>query len=310
MEDLVASITAMSVSRMRAIHARSDPQPVLHDSWGDRLVPASLLVAAIANRESPVSSNADAASEEELARISDDFMRASPAYTNVILRARYTEDALRTAIARGVRQYVVIGAGFDSYALRIPPEAGALTVIEIDHPATQSLKRQRISECGIVLGDNVQFVAADLATESLDAALSRSAFRPDEPAFFAWLGVTMYLTREANLTTLGKIAQCSVEGSELVFSYIDQKMFEPSGAGEAASFSDLESTVKSFGEPFISGFHPALLAQELSEIGLELQEDLSEFQMAERYDPQGVNGFMPLDRSHVARVRVGGMSKR
>ena len=75
-------------------------------------------------------------SDEELARLSDEFMRASPAFTNVIVRARYTEDALSAAIARGVRQYVLIGAGFDSYALRIPPEAKNVAVIEIDHPAT------------------------------------------------------------------------------------------------------------------------------------------------------------------------------
>lgn len=306
MEDLVASITAMSTSRMRAIHTRRDPQPVLNDPWGDQLVPASMLVAAVAQRDPASNSDTGDISEEELASLSDDFMRASPAFTNVIIRARYTEDALSAAIARGTRQYVLIGAGFDSYALRIPPQEKDVAVIEIDHPATQSLKKQRISECGLAVPDNVHFVAADLAREGLENALARSTFNSAEPAFFAWLGVTMYLTREANMTTLESIANCSALGSELVFSYIDQKMFEPAGAPQTALFDDLEKTVRSLGEPFISGFDPASLAAVLSDVGLELEEDLNEFQMVERYDPEGRNGLKPADRSHVARVRVRG----
>ena len=288
---------------MRAIHTRRDPEPVLHDPWGDSLVPASLLVAAVAQRNPSPEDSGDTSSEEA-ARIADDFLHASPAFTNVILRARYTEDALRAAIASGVRQYVLLGAGFDSYILRIPPEADDLGVIEIDHPATQTLKRQRIVECGLPLEGNVQFIAADLAAEGLDDALARSMFEPAEPAFFAWLGVTMYLTREANMATLRNIAQCSLAGSQLVFSYIDQKVFDAKTAPQGAQFNDLEQAVRSVGEPFVSGFHPASLAAELREVGLDLVEDLNEFQMAARYDSQGINGFRPVDRSHVALVRV------
>lgn len=304
MEDLVASITAMSTSRMRAIHTRRDPQPVLNDPWGDALVPASLLVAAVAQRNDPSSADAADAASDEAARIADDFLRASPAFTNVILRARYTEDALQAAIASGVRQYVLLGAGFDSYILRIPPEARDLRVIEIDHPATQSLKCQRITECGLALAGDVQFVAADLAVEGLDEVLARSNFNAAEPAFFAWLGVTMYLTRAANMATLRNIAQCSLAGSQLVFSYIDQKIFDAKAAAQGALFNDLDEAVKSVGEPFMSGFHPASLAAELRDVGLDLVEDLNEFQMAQRFDPAGINGLQPLDRSHVALVRV------
>jgi methyltransferase (TIGR00027 family) len=303
MEDLVASITAMSTSRMRAIHTRRDPQPVLHDPWGDSLVPASLLVTAVARRN-PSTEDPGDASSAEAARIADDFLHASPAFTNVILRARYTEDALRAAIASGVRQYVLLGAGFDSYLLRIPPEAGDLRVIEVDHPATQTLKRQRIAECGLSLAGNVQFVAADLAAQGLDEALAQSTFDPSEPAFFAWLGVTMYLTREANMATLRNIAQCSLAGSQLVFSYMDQKVFDAKTAPQGTQFNDLEQTVRSVGEPFVSGFHPASLAAELRDVGLDLVEDLNELQMAQRFDPAGINGFRPGDRSHVALVRV------
>lgn len=304
MEDLVASITAMSTSRMRALHTRCDPQPVLDDPWGDRLVPASLLVAAVTQRVAASQRPPVVASADELERAADQLLRASPAFTNVILRSRYTEDALRAALASGVRQYVLLGAGFDSYALRLPPEAEDVTVIEIDHPATQTLKRQRLAECGLTLPDNVQLIAADFACESLEAALAKSRFRRTEPAFFAWLGVTMYLTREANRAMLKQIAQCSAPGSLLAFSYIDQKLFDAASPSEAARFGELDATVRQFGEPFVSGFHPARLAAELYEAGMELVEDVDEFQMLERYDPQGINGLRPVDRSRVALARV------
>jgi methyltransferase (TIGR00027 family) len=299
MEEGVASTTSLATSRMRAIHARCDPQPILYDPWGDQLVPAALFVTSL-HRDS------GALPDESLAGIVDDYLRASPAYTNVIVRSRYTEDALGAAVARGVRQYVLIGAGFDSYALRRPAQARDLQVFEVDHPATQALKKQRIAECGIAVAAGVHFVAADLAGEALDAVLSRTSFDPDAPAFFSWLGVTMYLTRAANMAALAGIAACSAAGSELVFSYIDQKMFEPRDSATAVKFAELGQAVKALGEPFVSGFHPATLGDDIRGLGLDLEEDLSEYQLVARYDPAGVNHLKPTERSHVARVRVRG----
>ncbi len=307
MEDQVASTTSLGVSRMRAIHTRRDPQPILHDPWGDRLVPVPLLMAMLnsAGAQSH-SAIAGADSDAALARITDVILRASPAYTNVITRSRYTEDALGAALAQGIRQYVLIGAGFDSYALRRPPQAEDLQVFEVDHPATQELKKRRIAECGITVEAGVHFVATDLAREALDTALSRTSFNRAAPTFFSWLGVTMYLTRAANMSALKSIVDCSAAGSELVFSYIDQKLFEPRGSAEASLFADLAQAVSAVGEPFISGFHPAHLANEIRHLGLELVEDLNDFQLVERYDPAGVNGLKAVDRSHIARVLVCG----
>jgi methyltransferase (TIGR00027 family) len=306
MDDLVASTTSLATSRMRAVHARLDPQPILLDPWGDQLVPAALLVASLNPASTQSNVTTDDASDDALATITDDFLRASPAYTNVITRSRYTEDALGAAIARGVRQYVLIGAGFDSYALRRPEQAKDLQVFEVDHPATQALKKQRLAECDITVEAGVHFVAANLASEQLDEALSKSSFDRVQPTFFSWLGVTMYLTRASNMAALKSIVDISAPGSELVFSYIDQKLFQPEGAAAAALFAELEQTVKSVGEPFVSGFHPAELANDIRHLGLELVEDLNDFQLVDRYDPAGVNGLKPADRSHIARVMVRG----
>jgi len=95
----------------------------------------------------------------------------------------------------------LIGAGFDSFALRRPAFSKDVEIFEIDHPATQTLKLERIKECGIPLPRSVHFIAANLASESLEAVLDRSPFRRGEPAFFSWLGVMPFLTREANLAS-------------------------------------------------------------------------------------------------------------
>src|ERR1700734_2445640 len=116
-EKLTASRTALATSLMRAAHTRLDPHPLIDDPWGDRLVPESVRGVM-----------ADAA------------LLQSPAYSNVITRTRYAEDALQNAVEGGATQYVLIGAGFDSFALRRPSFAAALQIFEIDFPSTQALK--------------------------------------------------------------------------------------------------------------------------------------------------------------------------
>jgi methyltransferase (TIGR00027 family) len=204
--------------------------------------------------------------------ILDDYLLANAAYPGVIIRSRYTEDALREAAYRGVRQYVLIGAGFDSFALRRPAYSETLEIFEIDHPATQTLKIQRIEECGVSLPESVHFIAADLANEDLATALARSSYRRDEPAFFSWLGVTVYLTRKANLATLRAVATYGLRGGELVFTYVDQIEFAPGGSRSPHNTN--AQAVAMMGEPYVSGFDPNEIARDLTRVGLELVEDL------------------------------------
>lgn len=225
-------------------------------------------------------------------------------HPGVIVRSRYAEDALRQAMDRGVRQYVLIGAGFDSFALRYPDVSETLEIFEIDHPATQTLKQQSISECGISLPQSVHFVAADLANEDLTTALARSSFRKDEAAFFSWLGVTVYLTREANLATLRAVATCGARGSELVFTYVDQIEFAASSCSSSSHNSNAQ-LVANMGEPYVSGFDPNGLAEDLAGVGLELVEDLDGQQMSDRYKRAGQNILRPPGSVHIVLARVG-----
>ncbi len=282
------SRTAMATALMRAIHSRADPLPLIDDPWGDRLL-------------APVREIIDARSREAGFSDADAYLRNGAAYANVIIRARFAEDALARARSRGVGQYVIIGAGFDCYALRQPP-GEPLVIYEVDHPATQTYKRRRLSAAGVEPPQNLRFVAADLGQQRLGDALARAGYDANSPAFFAWLGVTMYLTREANLATFSEIARIGARDSELVFTYTDAQLFHPDE--RSPKFQRLLERVGSIGEPIITGFDPARMADELAACGLALIEDVGADELIARYDALGRNGLGAERYSRVARARV------
>jgi methyltransferase (TIGR00027 family) len=296
------SRTALATSLMRALHSRRDPSPLLDDPWGDRLVPKSERDRFGERILARMDSEARAAALRTPGAILDDFFLANVAYPGVVIRSRYAEDALREAVKRGIRQYVLIGAGLDSFALRRPAFSESLDISEIDHPATQAFKIQRIRDCGISLPPSVHFISADLANEDLASALARSSFRRDEPAFFSWLGVTVYLTREANLATLRAVANVGAPRSELVFTYVDQIEFFQGGSRSPGDAN--AKAVAMMGEPYVSGFDPKEIANDLMHVGLELIEDLDGQKMSERYRRTGANALQPPVSLHIALARV------
>lgn len=297
------SRTALVTSLMRALHSRSDPSPLLDDPWGDQLVPEvereRMIQRILARMEPDARARAIRAPDSVL----DDFLRSNAAFPAVVIRSRYAEDALREATIRGIRQYVLIGAGFDSFALRRPPFSNAMKIFEIDHPATQAMKVQRIKECGISLSPSVHFIAADLAKEDPATVLARSAFRMDEAAFFSWLGVTVYLTRKANLATLRAVATCGAQGSELAFTYVDQSEFASDRS--QSPHSENAKVVAEIGEPWISGFNPNDIINDLAFVGLELVENLDGKAMWDRYRGANTTLGQPPASLHIALARVG-----
>jgi methyltransferase (TIGR00027 family) len=284
-----ASITAIATALMRAAHTRLDDPRLIDDPWGDRLIFAG-------EREAM---RAGGGGGED----ADATLRAHPSYGTVIMRTRYAEDMLAAAVASGVRQYVIIGAGLDSFALRRPAVARELEIFEVDHPDTQRFKAERLAACEIPSPD-AHLVAADLSATRLDAALASSPFRSGEPAFFSWLGVTTYLTREANLATLAAVAACASPGSELVFSFTDQAAFDSPGKHERLQRA--RSRVAAIGEPWISGFHPERLAEDLHGVGLLLVEDLGPQELQARYCSARSDGLGASPGAHVARARIEG----
>ncbi|MDE2397098.1 MAG: SAM-dependent methyltransferase [Burkholderiales bacterium] len=295
MNETVPSRTALVTALMRSLHSRADPEPLFDDPWGERLVPPKVREAIAARL------GLEPCATGREAHI-DAFLRELPAYANVVLRCRRTEDALQRAAAAGVGQTVLVGAGFDSFALRRGPALAQLAVFEIDHPATQGLKRQRLADCGVAQPEATHFIAADLGAEGLESALRRSPFDFGRPAFFSWLGVTMYLPRAANFATLAAIARCGAPGSELVFTYVDQRAFDAGAA--SAGFEALRASVAAVGEPMITGFEPAALARELEALGFELVEDLDGTQLSRRYAGSGANRLESSPLSRLAHLRL------
>lgn len=175
-------------------------------------------------------------------------------------------------------------------------------MFELDHPDTQEVKLERLAQCGVQSPPRVQFIAADLGVEGIDQALMRSSFDSGRPSFFSWLGVTVYLTREANMKTLRAIASCGAPGSELVFDFIDQRAFDspPTDADTARAREQFASV----SEAWVSGFHPPELAEDLRAVAFELLEDLGPDDLRERYCTGREDELAPAPGHHVARARV------
>lgn len=286
---------------MRAAHTRLAPSPLIDDPWGDRIVLPSdrdaVLSVVLKSLSRQARDRCDTLSAP--GQVLDAALQLHPGYGWAVLRTRYAEDALAIAVQLGVLQYVIVGAGFDSFALRQPAFARRVSVFEIDHPATQELKRRRLHECGVPLPATLHLVAADLSLESIPEALARSAFRATDPAFFALLGVTQYLTREANLATLSGIAACSASGSQLVFTYVDQREL---GAEQASDGSGrLQVAFAAAREPWISGFDPSVLPEDLATIGFTLLEDLDGVAIKDRYCA-GREDLRPMPTSHIVHA--------
>jgi len=196
----------------------------------------------------------------------------------IALRSRFAEEELAKAVARGVRQYVVLGAGLDTFAYRNP--FAGLEVFEVDFPETQAWKHARLEHAGIAIPASARFAAVDFERHSLSEGLREAGFRRDEPAFFGWLGVVPYLTREAAMTTLQFIAGLK-RGSGVVFDYAIPP--ESMGLTERVAFEFLADRVARAGEPFQLFFDPEELHAELRTLGFTEIEDMDGVAIRARY---------------------------
>jgi methyltransferase (TIGR00027 family) len=194
-------------------------------------------------------------------------------------RSRFAEDCLGAAVSRGVRQAVILGAGFDTFALRNPYSDEGLRVFEVDHPATQAWKQKRLSEVGLAVPASLSFGAVDFETDDLGRGLNDAGFESDHPAFFIWLGVVPYLGRAAIAGTLRYIA--SIPDSEVVFDYSEPlENYPPERRDEIAALAAVTAEI---GEPWLSHFDPDEIARELRDYGFGDLEDLGMSQTAVRY---------------------------
>ncbi|HVW27795.1 MAG TPA: class I SAM-dependent methyltransferase [Polyangiaceae bacterium] len=256
------SRTAMRVASWRAAHQLLDAPPlVLEDPLAVRIL-----------------------GEDELARLRGTAWRErNPASDSgrafIVARSRFAEDELARSLARGVTQYVILGAGLDTFAYR-NPHGQALRVFEVDHPATQEWKRVRLEEAGISVPPTLSYAPTDFERESLAEGLANAGFSRQEPAFFSWLGVTMYLTQPALDATLAFVA-ATPAGGGIAFDYM--LPLESLPFLERAVLSLMAYRVARVGEPFRTRMEPPEMQARMARFGFRNIVDLDRHAVNERY---------------------------
>ena len=253
MHEALPSKTALRVALRRAAHQLYDKKPLVFDD------PLAVPILGPEFRE-------------ELNRTPDADRRPFSAALRafMVVRARLAEDTLAQGVTElGVRQYLVLGAGLDTFAYRNPHPQ--VRVFEVDHPATQAWKRERLQAACIAIPDNVTLVAVDFERQALAEELLAARFDTKIPTVTAWLGVAPYLTLEAFRDTTGLLGSFA-PGSAVVFDYSQPREVLP--PVEKLMLDSLSSRVAQAGEPFRLFFTPDALEQELKLAGLEVIEDL------------------------------------
>jgi len=196
------------------------------------------------------------------------------------LRSRYAEDCLAEGVLTGVRQYVVLGAGLDSFAYRQPPWASPLRIYEVDHPSTQQYKRDRLKTAGIAIPSNVTFVSTDFEGTSLSNHLRAAGLAFDTRTLCSWMGVTQYLTPDAVETTFRFVLSLPFS-SEIVFSFILPQT-EIAGL-EAQALLIAAQRSAEVGEPWLTRFRADELAMRLRSMGFSRIVHLTPEEAARRY---------------------------
>ena len=267
-----ASRTALRVAIRRAAHQTADRPLVLDDPIAVRLIGPGF----------------DRDMERAMHKVARDFRLFMAA------RSRYAEDRLAAAVAAGVTQYVVLGAGLATFAYRNP--FPSLRIFEVDLPATQQWKREMLDAAGIAVPAEVTFVPLDFEHKALAEGLAEAGFDASAPAFFGWLGVVPYLTLDAFRSTLATIGRLPA-GTAVSFDYA----FSPDTLSPKRRlvFDTLAKRVEAAGEPFRLFFAPADMENELRRAG---------FKRLEQVNPERLNELYFNDRADglkLSPVRIG-----
>jgi methyltransferase (TIGR00027 family) len=260
-EEVSPDNTAARVALWRAIHVLVDAPPhVLEDEIGLRLV----------------------APDDDWRSRGDMHPAGTSRYrAGIVARARFVEDLLIEQADRGVTQYVLLGAGLDTFAQRRPDVASRLRVFEVDQPGPQAWKRKRLAELGYDIPDWLHLVPIDFEAEgSWWDQLATAGFRADQPAVVASTGVSMYLTKEANAATLGQIASLGA-GTTLAMTF--QLPLELLDEEERPGRQMVEKGARAAGTPFLSFFAPEEMLALARDAGFKSAQHVSAGMLNERY---------------------------
>ncbi len=285
MSERNASKTAWGVAALRAVHQLLDGNPkVLDDPISVRMLDSAALKLIMDHPE----------------RASEPWLRALRAH--VVSRSRYAEDRLAEAMPRGIRQLVILGAGFDTFAYRQPEGARQLHIFEVDHSGTQQMKRERLGAGGIEIPTNLEFVPIDFESVSLRDGLQVSTLDFSKPTLFSCLGVLVYLSQEA-VREIFRLVASFPETSEIVFTFSLQG--SELSDRELEARAGMSAAVESLGEPWRTHFDPKSLIRDLHGMGFSRVGILSPEEEHDRYFAGRGDGLRPSRRSAIASAIVG-----
>ena len=263
--------TAVRVALWRAMHVQVDPPPhVLEDEIGLKL----------------------AAPDESWRRRPDMDPDATRYFrASIVARARFIEDIVIDHVNRGVAQYVILGAGLDTFVQRRPEVASRLRVFEVDRPRPQAWKRQRLIEFGFGIPEWLRFVAVDFERgDSWWQPVASAGFDTGSPAIVSSTGVSMYLTKNAITATLGQVAMLA-PGSTLAMTFLMPLELAEPELRPALEFA--QKGARASGTPFISFFTPEQMLRLARDTGFKDARHVSAAMLAERYFSGRTDGLRP-----------------
>lgn len=304
MRDDQVSRTALFTAFSRGYHTTHDHPRIFSDPLAFSLLSAdeqqniTTQLLATLHSANPTAASAFSNPEQALKWM----MQSGAAAAILLSRAAYAEECLEKKMAAGVCQYVMLGAGLDSFAFRRPELLEQLTLFEVDHPATQAHKRQRLAKLGWPRQTRVHYVPVDFTRQKLSVRLAESPFDPALPTFFSWLGVTYYLPRKAVQNTLKEVAAIAPAGSTVVFDYLDKEAFVPEKC--APRVQRMLNHVESLDERMQTGFDPLSLATELAKASFALVEDLSPWDIQNRWFMGRTDHYRACEHIHFAQATV------
>lgn len=281
-QPLAPDSSAVRVALWRALHVQSDPPPhVLNDEIGLKLA---------------------APDDGWRSRPDMDPQRTSLFRASIVARARFIEDLVEERFTHGVAQYIILGAGLDTFAQRKPEIASRLMVFEVDQPGPQAWKRQRLIDLGFGIPDWLRLVPVDFeAGDSWWKQVAAAGFDASRPAIVASTGVSMYLTKEAITATLRQVAELA-PGSVLGMSFL--LPLELADPAVRHGLEMAEKGARASGTPFISFFTPPEIMTLAREAGFKEVQHISAAALAQRYFADRIDGLRPPNNTEELLIAI------